>query len=77
MKKDIFLDFRQKLCDAINNSQLPPSATYFILKDVYLEMQDVYSKYVNTQSLLNGEEETITKEVSVPLEDLENIKEEE
>lgn len=76
MQEDIILKTRRELCSIINQSQLLPSMLYLIVKDVYLEMQDVYEKYVAQQASMNiGSEQEEEVEVNIPITGIEeNIK---
>lgn len=76
MQEDIILKTRRELCSIINQSQLLPSMLYLIVKDVYLEMQDVYEKYVAQQASMNiGAEQEEEVEVNIPITGIEeNIK---
>lgn len=44
------INFRLSLCNFINENELPFSTKYFIFKDVYNEMQQVYEQLLATQA---------------------------
>ena len=73
MEQDLILDFKQELYDNINNSKLPISATYYLIKELYENVEQLYQdyekRYVMSKDL---EEESHT--IEVPLD---NIQEQE
>lgn len=61
---DLFLKLRKDLCDTMNNSELPLSAKYFILKDVFAETSAVYDEYVLQQHAMSvSEPQSHTKKI--------------
>lgn len=44
------INFRLSLCNFINENKLPFSTKYFIFKDVYNEMQQVYEQLLAAQA---------------------------
>lgn len=77
MQEDIVLKLRYSLCEVINKSNLPPSIVYFVLKDVYGEMENVYHKYleVQQQNMQISEEHECVEEINIPINIDEQIKE--
>lgn len=52
MKQNINLmieDFKDNLVNTINNAGFPPSIVYYILKDVYSNVESSYFNYLNQQ----------------------------
>ena len=50
MQKDINLiieDFKQSIFDSANQSNLPISVVYYVLKDVMNEVESEYTNYIN------------------------------
>ena len=45
----VLKDFRKKCEDLINNSQLPIDAVYFVLKDVFNEVVDIYNQEIQKE----------------------------
>ena len=45
----VLKDFRKKCEDLINNSQLPIDAVYFVLKDVFNEVADIYNQEIQKE----------------------------
>lgn len=41
---------RQELVAAINNADLPVSTTLYLIKDIYVEVQDLYNYNVKKQA---------------------------
>lgn len=42
-------DFKDNLVNTINNAGFPPSIVYYILKDVYSNVESSYFNYLNQQ----------------------------
>lgn len=42
-------DFKDNLINTINNAGFPPSIVYYILKDVYSNVESSYFNYLNQQ----------------------------
>lgn len=52
----ILRDFRIKIADIINNSQLPIDAVYYTLKDVMIEIENLYNEECYKEDLQQAEE---------------------
>lgn len=50
--------FKDNLVNLIGNSNLPIGVTYYILKDIFLEIQNIYNE------TLNKEQQEILKSIS-------------
>lgn len=73
-------DLRLKLTEVINNSSLPIDIKYYIVKDVYLELTNVFEQYLlipEEKENNDNEKENIEEiiETNVPLEFDETMKE--
>ena len=44
-------DFKDNLVNTINNAGFPPSIVYYILKDVYSNVESSYFNYLNQQRM--------------------------
>lgn len=73
-EQDIFLKLKMDMCNVINNNPLPISAKYFIIKDLFNEVENLYNVYVNNQMQVS-EEKTETKTIDIPIDNSELIKE--
>lgn len=59
----ILRDFRQQLEQVINQSGLPIDVIYFVLKDVFNEVVDIYNNEItNEETAKQQEKEKNTKE---------------
>lgn len=67
LKCDIF---KNNLLNIINENQLPIAATYYILKDIFFQIENLYIGTIN-QAVLNEQQNTITQ-----FKEENNIKEE-
>lgn len=52
-------DFKQEIIKKINDSQLPIVATYYILKDLFNQIQQQYYGTINQLRLQNQKIETV------------------
>lgn len=67
MEQDYAIKLCNDLCDVINNNPMPISIKYFIIKDMFNEVQMAYNQYC--ASITNiAEEKTETKKVTIPVE---------
>lgn len=67
MEQDYAIKLCNDLCDVINNNPMPISIKYFIIKDMFNEVQMAYNQYC--ASIANIAEEKIeTKKVTIPVE---------
>lgn len=56
--------FKKNIANVISNSQLPISVLYYVIKDIYRDIEQIYN-------------ETLEKELKEVQEEKENIKEDE
>lgn len=56
-------EFRKQLVDIINASELPFEATFYVVKDVFREINDVY------KDMLEKQKEEVNKEQEAKEED--------
>ena len=67
MEQDYVIKLCNDLCNVINSNPMPISMKYFVVKDLFNEMQMTYNNYC--QEIVSiAEEKTETKEVTVPIE---------
>jgi hypothetical protein len=70
MEQDISLvmeEFKQNIIDTINNSHFPPAVSYYILKDIFANVEAQYFNYLDTvKRQLN------TAAAAAPSEEIEN-----
>lgn len=55
-------ELRKQLVELINNSQLPFEATYYVVKDVFREVADVYKSMLESAKTAGQESETEVKD---------------
>lgn len=70
--EDYTIKLCNDLCDVINGSQLPISVKYYVIKDIFNEVQAAFNMYreeitKNMQEQFS-EEKKETKEVTIPVE---------
>ena len=69
--KDAIIELNRALIAVINQSDLPMSAKYYVIKDVYYNAEKAYYEYLNlleeqNQVTISDEQEhTITKEYEI------------
>lgn len=71
MEQDYAIKLYNDLCDVINNNPLPISIKYYIIKDIFNEVQVAFNGYRTEVTKIMQEEEQEkkeTKEVTVPIE---------
>ena len=71
MEQDYAIKLCNDLCDVINNNPLPISIKYYIIKDIFNEVQVAFNGYRTEVTKIMQEEEQEkkeTKEVTVPIE---------
>ena len=71
MEQDYAIKLCNDLCDVINNNPLPISIKYYIIKDIFNEVQVAFNGYRKEVTKIMQEEEQEkkeTKEVTVPIE---------
>ena len=70
--EDYTIKLYNDLCDVINGSQLPISVKYYVIKDIFNEVQVAFNMYREevTQAMQEqvSEETKETKEVTIPVE---------
>ena len=69
--EDYTIKLSHDLCDVINNSQLPISVKYYVIKDIFNEVQIAFNNYqlevIKAMQTKISEEEKV-EEVTVPVE---------
>lgn len=70
--EDYTIKLCNDLCDVINGSQLPISVKYYVIKDIFNEVQAAFNMYreevaKTTQEQISEETKEI-KEVTIPVE---------
>ena len=70
MEQDYAIKLCNDLCDVINNNPLPISIKYYIIKDIFNEVQVAFNGYRTevTKIMQEEQEKKETKEVTVPIE---------
>lgn len=70
--EDYTIKLCNDLCDVINGSQLPISVKYYVIKDIFNEVQAAFNMY--REEVMKAMQEQIseevkeTKEVTIPVE---------
>lgn len=70
--EDYTIKLCNDLCDVINDSQLPISVKYYVIKDIFNEVQAAFNMY--REEVMKAMQEQIseevkeTKEVTIPVE---------
>lgn len=70
MEQDYAIKLCNDLCDVINNNPMPISIKYYIIKDIFNEVQMAFNGYRAevTKAMQEEQEVKETKEVTVPIE---------
>lgn len=70
MEQDYAIKLCNDLCDVINNNPLPISIKYYIIKDIFNEVQVAFNGYRTevTKIMQEEQEKKETKEITVPIE---------
>lgn len=68
MEQDYVVKLCNDLCDVINNNPMPISVKYYVIKDIFNEVQIAYDRYRAEIAAATMQEKTETKEVTVPIE---------
>lgn len=68
MEQDYAIKLCNDLCDVINNNPLPISIKYYIIKDIFNEIQVAFNGYRTEITKIMQEEEQGKKEITVPIE---------
>lgn len=70
--EDYTIKLCNDLCDVINSSQLPISVKYYVIKDIFNEVQVAFNMYreevMKAMKEQVSEEVKETKEVTIPVE---------
>lgn len=70
--EDYTIKLCNDLCNVINDSQLPISVKYYVIKDIFNEVQAAFNMYREeiTRNMQEqfSEEKKETKEVTIPVE---------
>lgn len=70
--EDYTIKLCNDLCDVINGSQLPISVKYYVIKDIFNEVQAAFNMYreevMKAMQEQASEEVKETKEVTIPVE---------
>lgn len=70
MEQDLILDFKQELYNNINNSKLPISVTYYLIKELYENIEKTYNEYERKYIMSKDLQKEETHTVEVPLDDI-------
>ena len=70
MEQDLILDFKQELYNNINNSKLPISVTYYLIKELYENIEKTYNEYERKYIMSKELQKEETHTVEVPLDDI-------
>lgn len=69
MEQDLIIKMHSNLCNEINSTNLPVSAKYFVIKDIFEEIQfayyKCYSQYQNNMQQKKEESEKITLQIPI------------
>lgn len=72
MEQDYTIKLCNDLCDVINNNPLPISIKYYIIKDIFNEVQVAFNGYraevTKNMQKEQEQEKKETKEVTIPIE---------
>ena len=69
MEQDYVIKLCNDLCDVINNNPMPISIKYYIIKDIFNEVQMAFNQYrEEVTNAMQEQEKKETKEVTVPVE---------
>lgn len=69
MEQDYVIKLCNDLCDVINNNPMPISIKYYIIKDIFNEVQMAFNQYrEEVTNAMQEQEKKETKEVTIPVE---------
>lgn len=69
MEQDYVVKLCNDLCDVINNNPMPISVKYYVIKDIFNEVQIAYNGYrEEVTKAMEEAEKKETKEVTIPVE---------
>ena len=69
MEQDYAIKLCNDLCDVVNSNPMPISIKYFIIKDMFNEVQMAYNQYcAEVARAAAQKEQKETKEVTIPVE---------
>lgn len=58
-------DFKNHIIDTINNAGFPPSVVYYVLKDIFTDVEASYKNFIHQERIHqeNTKEQSLDKEV--------------
>lgn len=69
MEQDYVIKLCNDLCNVINNNPMPISIKYYIIKDIFNEVQMAFNQYrEEVTNAMQEQEKKETKEVTIPVE---------
>lgn len=69
MEQDYVIKLCNDLCNVINNNPMPISIKYYIIKDIFNEVQMAFNQYrEEVTNVMQEQEKKETKEVTIPVE---------
>lgn len=69
MEQDYVIKLCNDLCNVINNNPMPISIKYYIIKDIFNEVQMAFNQYrEEVTNVMQEQEKKETKEVTIPIE---------
>ena len=69
MEQDYVMKLCNDLCNVINNNPMPISIKYYIIKDIFNEVQMAFNQYrEEVTNVMQEQEKKETKEVTIPVE---------
>lgn len=75
--KDLIIDFYDQICNIINNSKIPLVVEYYVIKDVFLQLEKIYQEYIQKYHTQQKQEkqkiETASATIDIPMEDIQNL----
>lgn len=74
MEQDLILDFKQELYDNINNSKLPISVTYYLIKELYENVEQLYQDY-EKRYIMSKDLKEESHTIEVPLDNIQKQEE--
>lgn len=68
MEQDYAIKLCNDLCNVINNNPMPISIKYYIIKDIFNEVQMAFNQYrEEATNAMQEQEKKETKEVTIPV----------
>ena len=69
MEQDYVIKLCNDLCNVINNNPMPISIKYYIIKDIFNEVQMAFNQYrEEVTNAMQEQKKKETKEVTIPVE---------